>query len=60
MRKCNELCFLVSKCQQIEAEVDSIVTELKEKQGEKYSLPQLRLWGRSIISGNHDSTKEPQ
>ena len=49
----------MNKRQQLEAEVHSTVAELKEKQGDKYSLPQLRLWARSIISGNHDSTEEP-
>ena len=58
-RKCGDSYSFVSKRQQIEAEVDSTVPELKEKQGDKYSLPQLRLWARSIISGNHDSTEEP-
>ena len=42
-RKCSDTYSLGNKRQQIEAEVDGIVTELKEKQGEKYSLPQLRL-----------------
>ncbi len=58
-RKCSDSYSFVNKRQQIEAEVDSTVAELKEKQGDKYSLPQLRLWARSIISGNHDSTEEP-
>ena len=49
----------VSKRQQIESEVDEVVSELKEKHGSKYSLPQLRLWARSVISGNHDSKDEP-
>jgi hypothetical protein len=58
-RKCGDSYSFVNKRQQIEAEVDSTVAELKEKQGDKYSLPQLRLWAHSIISGNHDSTDEP-
>ena len=58
-RKCGDSYSFTNKRQQIEAEVDSTVAELKEKQGDKYSLPQLRLWARSIISGNHDSTEEP-
>ena len=49
----------VNKCQQIEAEVESSIAELNEKQSDEYSLPQLKLWARSIISGNHDSTEEP-
>ena len=58
-RKCGDSYSFVNKRQQLEAEVDSTVAEMKEKQGDKYSLPQLRLWARSIISGNHDSTEEP-
>ena len=58
-RKCGDSCSFVNERQQMEAEVDSTVAELKDKQGDKYSLPQLRLWARSIISGNHDSTEEP-
>ena len=52
-------CSFVSKRQQIESEVDDVVSELKEKHSSMYSLPQLRLWARSIISGNHDSKDEP-
>ena len=48
-RKCGDSYSFVNKRQQIEAEVDSTVEELKEKHGDKYSLPQLRLWARSII-----------
>lgn len=48
----------MNKHQQLEVDVDSTVVELKEKQGDKYSLPQLRSWACSIISGNHDSTVE--
>ena len=39
--------------------MDSLVADLKEKQGNKYSMPQLRLWARSIVSGTDDSTEEP-
>ena len=48
-----------SKRQAMEEEVDEIVSELKKKHGSKYSLPQLRLWGRMIAAGNHESTDDP-
>lgn len=48
-----------SKRQAMEEQVDEIVTELKEKHGNAYSLPQLRLWARMIAGGNHDSTDAP-
>ena len=31
----------------------------KKEQGDKYSMPQLRLWARCIVSENHESTDEP-
>ena len=58
-RKCGDSYSFVSKHQQIEAEIDSTAAELKEKQGDKYSLPQLKLWVCYIISGNHNHTEEP-
>ena len=57
-RKSADPFGLTSKRQQIESEVD-VVSDLKKKQGDKYSLPQLRLWARCIVSGNHESTDEP-
>ncbi len=54
-----EPCATVSKRKQIELQVDEIVSELKEKQGAKYTVPQLRLWARMINSGNHESTDDP-
>ena len=38
-RKCGDSYSFVNKHQQIEAEVDSTVAELKRKQGDKYSMP---------------------
>ena len=49
----------VSKHKQTESDVTEIVSQLKEKHGSKYSLPQLRLWARMVISGNHESTDDP-
>ena len=48
-----------SKHQKIELEMDSIVSELKEKHCSNYTMPQLRLWARMIISGHHESTVDP-
>ena len=47
-----------SKRQLLEDKVDKIVSELKEKHESKYGLPQLRLWARMIVAGNHESTDE--
>ena len=58
-RKAADPFGLTSKRQQIESEVDDVVSELKKKQGDKYTMPQLRLWARCIVSGNHESTDEP-
>ena len=33
--------------------------ELKERHGDKYDIPKLRLWARMVTSGLHDSTDEP-
>lgn len=45
-----------SKRRQIEEELDTIVEELKEKHGNKYTLPQFRCWARMISSGKYDDT----
>ena len=44
----------VSKRQEKEEAVDDIFKQLKEKHGEKYDTPRLRLWARSIGSKIHD------
>ena len=49
----------VSKRQAREEELDSIFLELKEKHGDDYSVPQLRLWARMITSGTHDNLDDP-
>ena len=49
----------VSKCQQIEDEVQDYVTHLKEKHGSKYTIPQLRFWARMITTKNHESLDDP-
>ena len=48
-----------SKLQEKEDEVDDIFKQLKEKHGEKYDTPRLRLWARSICSKIHDDLDSP-
>ena len=48
-----------SKRQQIEDEVQGYVTQLKEKHGTKYTIPQLRFWARMLTTKNHESFDDP-
>lgn len=48
-----------SSRQEKELEVDDIYEELREKHGDVYSGPQLRLWARMIIAGTHDDKDNP-
>ena len=48
-----------SKGQDKEEEVDSTHRSLKEKQGDKYDNPKLRLWARMVTGGLHNSLDEP-
>ena len=48
-----------SQRQQIEGEVQDYVTQLKEKHGTKYTIPQLRCWARMITTKNHESIDDP-
>ena len=48
-----------SKRQQIEDEVQCYVTQLKEKHGTRYAVPQLRFWARMVTTKNHDSLDDP-
>lgn len=48
-----------SKRQQIEDEVQCHVTQLKEKHGTKYTVPQLRFWARMVTTKNHDGLDDP-
>ena len=47
-----------SKRQQ-ETEVESAYKELKEKHGETWDMPRLKLWARCIASGIHDDYDNP-
>ena len=49
----------VNKRQAREEELDSIFKELKDKHGDAYTVPQLRLWARMIVSGTHDDQDNP-
>ena len=48
-----------SKRQEREEEVDDIFKQLKEKHGDKYDTPRLRLWARSVCSNIHDDLDTP-
>ena len=50
---------VTTKRQEKEEEVDHIFSQLKDKQGDKYDRPKLRLWARMIASGLHESTDDP-
>ena len=39
--------------------MDDIFKQLKEKHGEKYDNPRLRLWARSFCSKIHDDLNSP-
>ena len=45
--------------QQQEIEVESAYKELKEKHGETWDMPRLKLWARCIASGIHDDYDNP-
>ena len=40
-------------------EVDELFHDLKERHGNKYSGPQLRLWSRMISNGLHEDMDDP-
>ena len=48
-----------SRKQDREARIDSVVQELREIHKDKYSGPQLRLWARLKVNGQHDSMDSP-
>lgn len=49
----------VNKRKEREEELDSIFRKLQEKHDDAYSVPQLRLWARMIVSGTHDDLENP-
>ncbi len=48
-----------TKRQEKEEQVDTVYSDLKEKHGDKYENPKLRLWARMIAGGLHESTDDP-
>ena len=48
-----------TKREQRESEDKKIFTDLQEKQKDKYSIPQLKLWAKLIRSGAHASYDTP-
>ena len=51
--------IILSKCAQQEAEVESTYKELKERHGETWDMPRLKLWAWCIASGIHDNYDNP-
>ncbi len=39
--------------------IDQITSELQQKHGEKFGMPQLRIWARMILNNQHNSTDTP-
>ena len=58
-RKKRKRVEVSSKRQEKEDEVDDIFKQLKEKHGEKYDTPRLRLWARLVCSKIHDDLDSP-
>ena len=48
-----------SKRQEKEEEVETLFCELRDKHSGKFSVPQLRLWARMVVTGIHDDLEEP-
>jgi len=49
----------VSRRQEREEEVDTVFKDLKEKHGNKFDIPRLRLWSRIICSNLHEDMEKP-
>ena len=49
----------VSKRQEKEEEVDGVYKELKEKHGDAFDTPKLRLWARMVCSNLHEDLDHP-
>ena len=48
-----------TKRQAKEDEVDDVFMQLKEKHGQKFDIPRLRLWARTICGNLHDDFENP-
>ena len=48
-----------SRRQEKEDEVDDIFQELKDKHGDKFGIPKLRLWARMVGANLHDDLENP-
>lgn len=58
-RKRDESSGGTSKRQKKEEEVDSVFRNLKEKHGNNFSIPQLRMWARMVANDLHDDLDVP-
>ena len=43
----------------MESEVDNIVSDLKQRHGQSYSLPKLRMWACVITTGMWEDRDHP-
>ena len=50
---------VVNKRQARDEEIDTNLRQLQETHDDTYSVPQLRLWARMVISGMHDDLDNP-
>ena len=44
---------------ELETDVEDIVTQLKDIQGDKFTIPQLRMWARYVQVGHYKDLVEP-
>ena len=58
-KRSKEADSAVSKRTQQEAEVECAFKELRERHGETWDMPRLKLWARCIASGIHDDYDNP-
>lgn len=42
-----------------EDEIEEIVQKLRERHSDRFSLPQMRLWARMKLNGQHDCLDNP-
>ena len=58
-RRRDEIEDTSSKRADKESQIDAVVQQLREVHNEGYSGPQLRLWARMKVNGQHDSMDTP-
>lgn len=58
-KRCSDSDSGLLKRQEKEEELESVFKELKSKHGDKFSLPQLKLWSRMVSTGLHEDMDSP-